>query len=531
VVIGVILAHIPTTMLLAETTATWYGEYFDNPDLIGAPVLVREDAAIDFNWDYGAPAAGLPADGFSARWSRVLTFNEGRYRFRATIDDGVRLYVDGDLIIDEWSDGGAREVLADHQMAAGEHAIRVEYYERDGVAVAQVRWETVIVSSVWRGEYWSNRDMAGSPAMVRNDGALAFDWWEGSPDAKLPSDDFSARWTRTVAFDAGTYRFHALVDDGIRIWLNNWLILDAWSDHNSAELETDYVLAKGTYTVVVEYYERIGQARAHVWWEMVPEPTYADWKGEYWSNRYFSGNAALVRNDLSIDFDWGYDAPSIGLPEDDFCVRWTRQEYLHGATYRFHALVDDGVRLWVDGRLLIDAWYDDTARERTAEYTLASGTHEVVVEYYEHTGAARAHVWWRKTEASYPDWKARYWDNRHLYGDPALVRNDEKVDFDWHDGAPTGGIPADDFSVRWSREVTFRPGFYRFYAWADDGIRVYVDGELEIDEWRLSKGDEVYTADLHLSGKHRVVVEYYERGGDARVRIWWRWLSNPFLPM
>jgi hypothetical protein len=526
----IIVALAPTPIVHAETPAIavagWHGEYYDNPNLIGMATLVREDEAIDFDWNYYAPADEIPDDGFSARWSRVQTFEQGLYRFHTTADDGLRLYVDGDVVIDEWHGEGLRTTTQDRQMAAGEHAVRVEYCERDGVALAQVGWDKVDISPDWKGEYWPNVDLAGRPTVVRHDPALGFDWWEESPDARLPSDGFSARWTRALAFESGTYRFHALVDDGVRLWLDDWLILDAWSDHDSAELTTDYVLARGTYTVKVEYYERIGQARLHLWWELVPWASYPDWKGEYWSNRALSGDPVLVRNDPAVDFDWGMDAPSLGLPEDRFSVRWTREEYFHPATYRFHLLADDGVRLWVDDRLLIDAWHDGEPRELTAEVAIASGTRRVRVEYYEHIGEARVHLWWRKVRVSYPDWKGEYWSNRDLAGDPALVRNDHDLDFDWRSGAPAAGLPDDDFSVRWSREVTYRSGHYRFYAWADDGIRVYVDGRLVIDEWHLSKGDEVYETELYLGGTRRVVVEYYERGGGARVRFWWKRLGD-----
>ena len=79
--------------------------------------------------------------------------------------------------------------------------------------------------------------------------------------------------------------------------------------------------------------------------------------------------------------------------------------------------------------------------------------------------------------------------------DPALVRNDEAIDYNWGAGAPAVGLPADGFSARWTRQIWFEPGVYRFAAWADDLIRVYVDGELLIDAWH-SWQDDVYTANL-----------------------------------
>jgi hypothetical protein len=239
-----------------------------------------------------------------------------------------------------------------------------------------------------------------------------------------------------------------------------------------------------------------------------------------------SGDPVLVRNDPRIDFNWGSHAPSSGLPADNFSARWTRSAYFEAATYRFHVLVDDGVRLWVDDRLIVDAWYDHGAHELVKDYALAKGTHSLQVEYYERSGGARIQVWWEKVASpSYPDWKGEYWSNRKLGGKPALVRNDPSIDFDWKDLAPAAGMPKDHFTVRWSRVDAFHPGVYRFYAWADDGVRVYVDGGLVLDEWH-GFVDEVYMVDLPLSGTHQVVVEYVEYTGDARVRFWWKRMSD-----
>ena len=87
----------------------WKGEYFANRTLSGVPVLVRDDgiSALDFDWGAAGPnACGVGSDLFSARFTRTVFFNAGTYRFTATTDDGVRLYVDGVLRIDKWLDQG-----------------------------------------------------------------------------------------------------------------------------------------------------------------------------------------------------------------------------------------------------------------------------------------------------------------------------------------------------------------------------------------------------------------------------------------
>jgi hypothetical protein len=373
----------------------------------------------------------------------------------------------------------------------------------------------------WRGEYYSDRKLTGVPVLVRDDASVGFDWGAAAPAASLPADGFSVRWTRSLSFGAGTYRFYARADDGVRVWLDGVLIVDEWHDSSGVAYSADRVLSTGTHTLRVEYYENGGLASIQFWWEQISG--YTGWTGEYWSNRRLQGNPVLVRDDASVDFNWGKASPVAGVPADDFSARWTRSVEFDRATYRFHVLVDDGARLWVDNRLIVDTWRDGGAREVTADHALTKGAHSLRVEYYERTGEARIRVWWKKVSSpSYPEWKGEYWSNRRLKGNPALVRNDEAIDFKWGKGTAAAGLPADDFSVRWSRKVTFTAGVYRLQARADDGIRVYVDDKLVLDEWHENKADEEYMVDLPLRDQHRLVVEYYERGGKAQARFWWK---------
>ena len=84
------------------------------------------------------------------------------------------------------------------------------------------------------------------------------------------------------------------------------------------------------------------------------------------------------------------NAPRPGVPADLFSVRWTGQHEFHAGCYRFGLFADDGVRLWVDGELLVDEWHPGRGDLSTAPITcLSSGHHEVVVEYFENTRRGR----------------------------------------------------------------------------------------------------------------------------------------------
>lgn len=246
----------------------WRGAYYNNATLSGQPVLVRDDAHVDFNWGTAAPAAGVPADNFSVVWTRTLFFNAGAYRFHAVMDDGMRVYLDDVLLINGWQDGARRELTAERYLNTGNHTLRVEYYEKTGEAVAGFWWERTTIYPEWRGEYWANMQLSGPSTLVRNDPELNFNWGHGSPDSRLPSDLFSARWTRQIHFPAGTYTLYARADDGVRVYVDNVRVINEWHDNDASKVYYAVVPLNGNHTITVEYYENKYEAQVRFWYQL-----------------------------------------------------------------------------------------------------------------------------------------------------------------------------------------------------------------------------------------------------------------------
>jgi hypothetical protein len=145
----------------------------------------------------------------------------------------------------------------------------MEYYERVGGASASLTWQQlggVGTITAWKGEYFNNKSLSGTPALVRDDANIAFNWGNGSPAPNvIGSDNFSVRWTRVLPNSAaGRYRFVAKVDDGVRVWVNGQLVINSWADHTPVEFVGDVDFAGGDMNVVVEYYENSGGAQANV---------------------------------------------------------------------------------------------------------------------------------------------------------------------------------------------------------------------------------------------------------------------------
>lgn len=138
---------------------------------------------------------------------------------------------------------------------------------------------TPVVITAWLGEYWANRDLAGDPAFIQNDNDINFNWGTAAPvqpnGEMLPVDNFSARWTRTLYLSAGTYRFSARSDDGIRVWVDGQIIIDRWGPNDGSELfQSDVALWEGNHTLRVEYYEGGGLAMVQFSWRRAdPTPT------------------------------------------------------------------------------------------------------------------------------------------------------------------------------------------------------------------------------------------------------------------
>jgi RHS repeat-associated protein len=129
-------ASFPTSCPVGQFLGTYYGDIA----LAGDPVHVVCEDRVDHDWGNGSGSGTVGGDFFSVRWVGRHLFREGTYRFTVRADDGVRLYVDGQLVIDRWVDQPATTYTVDRVMSAGEHEVKLEYYERAFDAVAQLSW-------------------------------------------------------------------------------------------------------------------------------------------------------------------------------------------------------------------------------------------------------------------------------------------------------------------------------------------------------------------------------------------------------
>lgn len=118
----------------------WFAEYFNNSDMSGGPSFTTSVEQVGFNWGTGGPGGGISGSNFSARFSRQDWLKAGVWRFYATSDDGIRVFVDNQLVIDGWKIQAPTTYFGDVSVGEGYHNIRVEYFQQGGEALLFVNY-------------------------------------------------------------------------------------------------------------------------------------------------------------------------------------------------------------------------------------------------------------------------------------------------------------------------------------------------------------------------------------------------------
>ena len=133
---------IPESQLIAEGKNGLQAAYYNNVSLTGIPFLSRQDPQIDFHWTLFGPAAGMDAGFYSVRWTgQLISPVSGSYKIGLEGNDGYRLYINDQLLIDQWSKQSYRTVLADYLFEKGKrYNIKVEFYEPRGNAGIKLVW-------------------------------------------------------------------------------------------------------------------------------------------------------------------------------------------------------------------------------------------------------------------------------------------------------------------------------------------------------------------------------------------------------
>jgi len=225
-------------------------------------------------------------DNFSVRWSgQFLAPATATYTFHTTSDDGVRLYVNGQTVIDNWTDHAPTANSGSVTLNAGQlYPIVLEFYEFGGGAVISLEYEAAgagIARQIlpadrvfprgngWSAQYYKDAGdgshLVGSPLATRTDATINFSDSTGWAETLVPGtgvDNFSVRWSgQFLAPATANYTFYTTSDDGVRLYINGQTFIDNWTDHAPTVNSVTVTLNAGQfYPIVLEFYEFGGGA-------------------------------------------------------------------------------------------------------------------------------------------------------------------------------------------------------------------------------------------------------------------------------
>ncbi len=253
-----------------------------------------------------------------------------------------------------------------------------------------------VSTNAWTGQYYDNQDLTNLK-ITRVDPAINFNWASGtSPDATIAPTTYSSTWKGSFSFDAANYNFSVTADDGVRVYIDGALRLDKWLDTYPATYTFTASVSAGAHIIQVNYYNNQGGGTANISWaKQVALPVGTGLTGTYFDNSDLT-NQKLSRLDSSLNFNWGSGSPSSVITADTFSARWSGR--LLAKTTEAYTLTtqsDDGIRVWLNGNLIINNWTNHAATYNSATVNLSQGQfYTIKVEYYDNTGSAVAKLLW-----------------------------------------------------------------------------------------------------------------------------------------
>jgi hypothetical protein len=265
------------------------GTYFDNTELAN-PAFAQIEPTLVFDWGRDRPA-GLPAPAAGAAgWSAVLTGTlqpvaTDTYTFIARADDGFRLFIDGDPVIDWWHPHCCYDLLASRALVAGQrYAVRIEYFNRDGPAAFRLLWKTATTlpaeipqcqlfpgppgaapcapglgdcrttvegfgcgagGTGLEGLYFARENFTGG-GVPRLDGPVSFHWDEQPPIEGVAAALYAVRWEGFLLPPSDeTFTFSLLADASAKLWIGNQAVVDTAQTGPGWEAEGRIALRAG----------------------------------------------------------------------------------------------------------------------------------------------------------------------------------------------------------------------------------------------------------------------------------------------
>lgn len=482
----------------------WSVKYYNNLEQKGSPIYDVTDR-IKYNWKSKSPHPEIQPDNFSVVFEKEMQFVETKYRIAGQFDDALAVYIDDKKVYDHQK-GGRNYANETFNVSTGSHKVKMIYKEYTGAASIYVQ---LIPASTWGIEYYNSLKQSGFPALSTAE-SLSFNWGAKSPGTAVVTDNFTAKLYKSVQSDGGFYQITGSVDDLLSVKINGNVVYQI-TDPGNHSFNQVIQLPNGKSEIELAYTEYTGSARLQ--FDLKPVQ---DWLGAYYRNTTFEGNAHyLVHKELDLNF--GKKEPNLaGFPSDSFSASYTKTIDFTGGYYELIGESDDLLNITVGKQEVLDIDNKGHNKYRELVY-IAPGKQEVVVKFVEYSGNALVKLKLNKVDTT-NKWLATYYPNTDFKGQ-AIKKAYDQLNLNFGNGSPSPGIPTNNFSAVFTKDITFKhSGYYVVSGASDDTINVNIAGQ---DYVSVNKpGSHKFKEIIYMEkGTYPTRVEFQEFTGGAKISL------------
>ena len=468
--------------------------YYDNIDFTNE-AFRRIDPEINFDWSTGTPSPSMDVNTFSIRWEGFVEApTTGTYTFYTNSDDGVRLWVNGQMIIENWTVHPATENSGTINLVAGQRVpIRMDFFENGGHAVAQLRWsasgvskQIIPQSALFTGET-SNEIIAHWPL-------------DDNANDIIGDADGTFQGGASLINDAGRGKVLSIANNG---------------EHVLVTPKPQLQVGNNGQDFSIAFWMNLTQGSTGAWRSIMH-------KGEENYQRTFamwmrpSDNRIHFRISTSANPNEGGDSQG-AIPLNE----WTHIAYVKEG---------QSLKLYINGEVDREITLAGTSISNngnlyfgdTPWYAPALSSMDDIRLYGYALGESELAELSTPLDVEGSGLLATYYDNIDFTNE-ALQRVDPTINFNWGGGSPDASVGANTFSVRWEGEIKApTSGTYTFYTMSDDGVRLWVNNQLVVQNW-TDHGPTENTGTISMAAGERVPIrmEFYENGGGAVAQLRW----------
>lgn len=462
-----------------------YGQYFNDTNgvhLSGTPALTRIDPTINFTWNGAQPDPAIGGTNFSVRWTgEIQAPTTDTYTFYTESDDGVMLTINGQEIINDWTTHGVTEDSATVHLVAGQfYTFELDYFQGTGPSQMQFLWANSTISKqiVPQSALFS-ASAPGAPlslsASAVSGTQVNLSWTAGTGNVtgyeiqrKLGANGVYASIAQLSGAGTTYSDIDVLGDYGYvyRVQALNFAAASAYS--NEAQTATPGAPFAPTNLAAT-----------------VVSPTQVNLS---WIDPSAGANVFSIERSANGGASWTVINPSMSV----------------GTAYNDTTATAGGVYLY---RVRAYDTFQGGAYSAYSNLFAAS----TPTAPFTATGDGALGTYYNDT------------NGQHLAGTPALVRVDPTINFTWNGAQPANAVGGTNFSVRWTGKILApATDTYTFYTESDDGVMLYINGNLIITDWtNHAPAEDTATVQLQAGQLYTFEMDYFQGGGGSEAELLW----------